>query len=280
MSNPFGWLTPPGCGTNDTGPIKPTDKAPEMEQALTSMFGFNRRANIEAQRCCPPPIGCGGVATSFKDELSRREYAISGLCQGCQDGVFDAPELEEPTVRQAEPKQRPVGPNDFLTEGYSMICGSEEAEKRVYRKVECKRGVWLVAVQPNAAENVYFHNPRDTKSQGFGGRTLSFPLEDGTVYEAKGPWHGNADSLFNDTGVDVRNTHYTFVVLAMERDGWPTVLRDVVYKDAAPVLGRFDRYKELMRQYPQAMQYYSQSSGGSSCGPTESWYAKEALCKK
>lgn len=26
---------------------------------------------------------------NFRDELSRREYEISGLCQSCQDAVFD-----------------------------------------------------------------------------------------------------------------------------------------------------------------------------------------------
>lgn len=29
-------------------------------------------------------------ASEFKDELSRKEYRISGMCQACQDGLFDA----------------------------------------------------------------------------------------------------------------------------------------------------------------------------------------------
>lgn len=28
------------------------------------------------------------VATGFRDELSRREYAITRSCQGCQDEIF------------------------------------------------------------------------------------------------------------------------------------------------------------------------------------------------
>ncbi|KKL75302.1 hypothetical protein LCGC14_2056230 [marine sediment metagenome] len=28
-------------------------------------------------------------ATEFKDELSTQEYKISGMCQKCQDSVFD-----------------------------------------------------------------------------------------------------------------------------------------------------------------------------------------------
>jgi len=32
--------------------------------------------------------GCGQPAVEFKDELSKREYKISGFCQKCQDDVF------------------------------------------------------------------------------------------------------------------------------------------------------------------------------------------------
>ncbi|WXW92665.1 hypothetical protein SEA_ENYGMA_212 [Streptomyces phage Enygma] len=37
------------------------------------------------------PIGCGKnvSADDFRDDLSRREYKISGLCQSCQD-TFEA----------------------------------------------------------------------------------------------------------------------------------------------------------------------------------------------
>ena len=31
---------------------------------------------------------CAQPATEFTDELSRKEYTISGMCQACQDGVF------------------------------------------------------------------------------------------------------------------------------------------------------------------------------------------------
>ena len=33
-------------------------------------------------------LACGGAAVEFQDDLSRREYRISGLCQKCQDSVF------------------------------------------------------------------------------------------------------------------------------------------------------------------------------------------------
>lgn len=42
-----------------------------------------------AQRLCPT---CGGSITDFRDSESREEYRISGMCQGCQDSVFDGEE--------------------------------------------------------------------------------------------------------------------------------------------------------------------------------------------
>ena len=42
--------------------------------------------------CC---VSCKGPATEFKNELSRREYRLSCLCQACQDKVFTPPKEEE-----------------------------------------------------------------------------------------------------------------------------------------------------------------------------------------
>lgn len=49
---------------------------------------------------------CGQEVTGFDDDLSLREYRISGLCQSCQDGVFD-PEL-------GESMEVPTDPADFV----------------------------------------------------------------------------------------------------------------------------------------------------------------------
>jgi hypothetical protein len=67
---------------------KPSDKSEEMERSMQGMFGFDRRVNIKNDMCCPKPIGCGGPATEFDGDLSRKEYTISGLCQECQNSVF------------------------------------------------------------------------------------------------------------------------------------------------------------------------------------------------
>jgi hypothetical protein len=64
----------------------PSDKAPELTNFLESVAG--RTSAIKGDVCVPAPFGCGGPATEFRNELSRREYRISGLCQKCQDSVF------------------------------------------------------------------------------------------------------------------------------------------------------------------------------------------------
>lgn len=64
--------------------MKPTPKSPEINALLSSVAGRDRETTIKADKC----MYCGQPATEFKDELSKREYAISGLCQKCQDSVF------------------------------------------------------------------------------------------------------------------------------------------------------------------------------------------------
>lgn len=259
--------------------MQPSKKAEELEQFHKSTFGFDRRELIQSNLCCPPPIGCGKPAANFKDELSRKEYSISGLCQTCQDAFFDSGEDEQEMAApnpKVAPRPQPyvAGPDEYVIGSYQMICGSAEAESQTYRKVIDESGcVWLIANHEAAAENIYFHNPKDTKSDGFGGRTLSFPLEDGTIYEAKGPWHSSAGALFHSTGIDLQNTYRTFVVLSMERDQtndgtYRTIMRGIIFKDERPMLGSFDRHKELEQQYPEAKFYYSETRGGSSGGPT------------
>ena len=60
----------------------PSTKSPEMETMLESLFG--RTTAIQSDTCA----FCHKPATAFRDDLSRREYAISGMCQECQDDFF------------------------------------------------------------------------------------------------------------------------------------------------------------------------------------------------
>ena len=66
----------------------PSEKSPGMvkflDQFTHATFGRRRHNSIVDDVC----VTCGGDAKEFKDELSKREYTISGLCQECQDNVF------------------------------------------------------------------------------------------------------------------------------------------------------------------------------------------------
>jgi hypothetical protein len=66
----------------------PSDKSPAITNFLENMSG--RTTAITDSKCLRPPIGCGKIVApdSFRDELSKREYSISGLCQTCQDEIF------------------------------------------------------------------------------------------------------------------------------------------------------------------------------------------------
>ena len=69
---------------------KPSEKSEAIEDVIQNIFGHNRRELIQNDCCVPPPVGCGreGIAEGFRNEISRREYTISGLCQKCQDSIF------------------------------------------------------------------------------------------------------------------------------------------------------------------------------------------------
>ncbi len=63
-------------------------KSPEMTNFLDelslNLFGRSRSLAKDGNGC----VSCGGPADKFTDELSRREYSISGVCQKCQDKFF------------------------------------------------------------------------------------------------------------------------------------------------------------------------------------------------
>lgn len=48
----------------------------------------------DAARGICPTCGLSTKGAKFKDDLSRREHEISGLCQPCQDSYF-APQPED-----------------------------------------------------------------------------------------------------------------------------------------------------------------------------------------
>lgn len=65
--------------------MEPTNKSEEIEVFLAGITGKDRKSIIRSNACTT----CDGDAAEFKDELSRKEYTISGMCQKCQDSVFE-----------------------------------------------------------------------------------------------------------------------------------------------------------------------------------------------
>tara|TARA_R110000824_G_scaffold14336_1_gene61050 strand:- start:1353 stop:1574 length:222 start_codon:yes stop_codon:yes gene_type:complete len=67
----------------------PSKKSDEMnaflEQFSKAMFGGVSRAASIAQNTCTT---CKGDASTFTDELSEKEFTISGMCQTCQNEMF------------------------------------------------------------------------------------------------------------------------------------------------------------------------------------------------
>jgi len=69
-------------------------KSPQMEKFLNDlakhMYGRERNSGV-----C---VSCGSDKVKpedFKNNLSRKEYTISYLCQECQDKVFTEPSVFE-----------------------------------------------------------------------------------------------------------------------------------------------------------------------------------------
>lgn len=247
--------------------MKPTEKSSEIDQALTDIFGIDRKGSVEANTC----VFCKASLSNFRNAISEREASISGMCQACQDKTFGYDEPDPVFEKPAREFYIPTA-NDFVIERQPMICGSAEAESRKYHKFVGKNGrIYLVADQEDAAANIYVEGGPD--SDGFGGRTLSFTLVDDTKLELKGPWHTNSQDLFNNTGVDVRDQHYTFVVISRDRksgEHYESIMVDVLYQDDEPKLGSFHRGDLLAREWAREIGApvfcYSQSKGGSSCG--------------
>ena len=63
-------------------------KSPVIEALLSSLTGVSRVGAVQEASC----VTCGGEARVFRDDLSRKEYTISAMCQDCQDKVFGCEE--------------------------------------------------------------------------------------------------------------------------------------------------------------------------------------------
>lgn len=64
-----------------------TEFTPKHEAITDVMELVTGKPRIDGE-CVFDSDGEGEHSLEFTDELSRREYSISGMCQTCQNGVF------------------------------------------------------------------------------------------------------------------------------------------------------------------------------------------------
>jgi len=76
---------------NEQYSLSATFKHPEIESLLSKLTGVSRVGAVAEASCAT----CGGEASVFRDDVSRKEYTISAMCQDCQDSFFGVSEPEE-----------------------------------------------------------------------------------------------------------------------------------------------------------------------------------------
>ena len=64
--------------------MKNTQMTEQLDKVAMKLWGRSLVKSLKIEAC----VTCGSDANHFRDELSRKEYSISGMCQHCQDGVF------------------------------------------------------------------------------------------------------------------------------------------------------------------------------------------------
>lgn len=71
-----------------------------MNDNIMNKMGFGQEVELKNNGMCP---SCKAPVdqASFRDEVSKREYKISGLCQACQDEVFGGPEEDEEQIEMS-----------------------------------------------------------------------------------------------------------------------------------------------------------------------------------
>ena len=86
----------------------------------------------------------------------------------------------------------------------------------------------------------------------------------------------NAQALYADTGVDVRDTHKTVGIVAFKREWLGGGLNngaeytDIIHHDKEPILGRYNRIMDIAQEAAnytgEVVHYAMRSGGGGSSG--------------
>lgn len=160
-----------------------------------------------------------------------------------------------------------------------MVSAQGRDTQPIYHVYVGKSGKrWLVPTNiPNPADHIIVEG--GPKSDGYGGATLTFKLDDGTTLDLTGPWHSNSNALLNDTGLDIRHKHRGTVGVALglrrdpaghgTRNFYPTYTdlvyleEDTVGRFAGDVLNKVGQ--EIANDLGETVYGFSQSTGGGSC---------------
>lgn len=165
---------------------------------------------------------------------------------------------------------------DIKAKEYRQVSAHPSVQKNApYRKVIGKSGkAWFYVPGKFAATAIYVDGGKG--SQGMGGRTITFKLDDGTTFDSIGPWMTTAQNLFNDTGIDLRAQYATRMILSRKVEypknsyAFMPDMIDVVYYEEEFVEGTFDRPNEKARQIVKEMgeplHYFIETAGGAQCG--------------
>lgn len=150
---------------------------------------------------------------------------------------------------------------------YQMECPVEIPryciEDLTFKRVFGMDRIWFIpAGIPNPGD--YIHVEINENHEGYGGRMIKFKDIDGHTWEVWGPWASNTDSLYLDTGIDLRDAHLTYGIIT---DGDSEIL----YQDDAPVVGKFNRIEflaeEIATRIGKQVMFKFWSTGGSAAGP-------------
>ena len=147
----------------------------------------------------------------------------------------------------------------------------EKKKYKIYNDIKEPGRLWVVAIQDNAADDIFVGFPYDTKSQGFYGDWLTFETEGGSKIRLQGPWHSNSKAMYENTGIDIRDKSKTFIAIGI---GYmPKIngtIKDVIYKDEDFMIGPYNRGDELAQKYANELGCpvfcWTRSMGGSHSG--------------
>ena len=65
--------------------MEPTPKNPNIDKAIYAITGVDRIEAIKNDLCA---FKCDEPDLDFRNDVSKNEYRISGICQQCQDNLF------------------------------------------------------------------------------------------------------------------------------------------------------------------------------------------------